>query len=173
MMRRILLLDDELNVLLALQRSMRAHLTIPDLRVEIFTNPYHALERVCVCEFDLAISDYRMPQMSGVAFLQALKDVAPNTVRMMLSASTEFETAMSAINDAHVFRFIPKPWNLADLENNIGEALAMRDRLLAEQGLSAAPAAPLTPQEVEAQRLEAEEPGLLKVNWGPDGSIIL
>lgn len=172
-MRRILLLDDEMNVLLALQRSMRAHLKIADLRVEIFTNPYHALERVCACEFDLAISDFRMPQMTGVAFLQALKDIAPNTVRIMLSASTEFETAMSAINDAHVFRFIPKPWNLADLENNIGEALAQRDRLLAEQGLSAPPAQPLTPQELEARRLEAEEPGLLKVNWGPDGSIIL
>jgi two-component system probable response regulator PhcQ len=172
-MRRILLLDDEMNVLLALQRSMRAHLKIPDLRVEIFTNPYQALERVCACDFDLAISDYRMPQMSGVAFLQALKDVAPNTVRMMLSASTEFETAMSAINDAHVFRFIPKPWNLADLEDNIGEALALRDRLMAEQGLSARPGPPPTPQELEARRLEAEEPGLLKVNWGPDGSIIL
>ena len=172
-MRRILLLDDEMNVLLALQRSMRAHLAIPDLRVEIFTNPYDALQRVCACEFDLAISDYRMPHMSGIAFLQALKDVAPNTVRMMLTASTDFETAMSAINEAQVFRFIPKPWHLAELQTNICEALAQRDSLLASQGLQPAPPAPLTPQELEAQRLEAEEPGLLKVNWAPDGSIIL
>lgn len=173
MTRRILLLDDDLNVLLALQRSMRAHLAIPDLRVEIFTNPSQALERACACEFDLAIADYRMPQMNGVAFLQTLQQVAPNTVRMMLSASTEFATAVRAINEAQVFRFIPKPWNLADLESNIGEALALRDRLLAEQGLQPPPAPPLTPQELEARRLEAEEPGLLKVNWGPDGSIIL
>lgn len=176
-MRRILLLDDEMNVLMALQRSMRAQLKHLDLETEIFTNPYEALQRVCVCDFDVAISDYHMPQMSGVAFLQALKDVAPNTVRVMLTASTEFETAMSAINEAHVFRFIPKPWQLNDLQDNIGEALALRDRLLADQ--AAAKAQPghdigqLTPQELEAQRLEAEEPGILKVKRAPDGSIIL
>ena len=178
-MRRILLLDDEMNVLMALQRSMRAQLKHLDLQTEIFTNPFEALQRVCVCDFDVAISDYHMPQMSGVAFLQALKDVAPNTVRMMLTASTEFETAMSAINEAHVFRFIPKPWQLADLQDNIGEALAMRDRLLADQAKAKGHAQPepdaseLTPQELEAQRLEAEEPGILKVRRAPDGSIIL
>lgn len=172
-MRRILLVDDEVNVLRALQRSMRVHLKIEDLRIEIFSNPFDALNRICVCDFDLAISDYRMPQMSGVAFLQALKDVSPNTVRMMLSASTEFETAMSAINEAHVFRFIPKPWQPDDLEQNIMAALSLRDQLLADQGLQRAPAEALTPQELEAQRLEEEEPGILKVNWGPDGSVIL
>jgi DNA-binding NtrC family response regulator len=170
-MRRILLLDDELNVLMALQRSMRAQLKHLDLDTEIFTNPYEALERICVCEFDVAISDYHMPQMSGVAFLQALKDVSPNTVRMMLTASTEFETAMSAINEAHVFRFIPKPWQLEDLRGNITEALAMRDRLLAEQ--AGAQGEALTPQELEARRLEAEEPGIMQVRRAPDGSIIL
>jgi DNA-binding NtrC family response regulator len=174
-MRRILLLDDEMNVLLALQRSMRSQLKIPDLQAEIFTNPFEALERVCVCDFDVVISDYHMPQMSGVAFLQALKDVAPHTVRMMLTASTEFETAISAINEAHVFRFIPKPWQLEDLRNTIGDALALRDSRLAEQGrpAPAAPPAQLTPQELEAQRLEAEEPGILTVRRAPDGSIIL
>ena len=174
-MRRILLLDDELNVLMALQRSMRAQLKHLDLDTEIFTNPYEALERICMCDFDVAISDYHMPQMSGVAFLQALKDVAPNTVRMMLTASTEFETAMSAINEAHVFRFIPKPWQLEDLNGNITEALAMRDRLLADQARAqAAPdAEQLTPQELEARRLEAEEPGIMQVRRAPDGSIIL
>lgn len=178
-MRRILLLDDEMNVLMALQRSMRAQLNHLELRTEIFTNPFEALQRVCVCDFDVAISDYHMPQMSGVAFLQALKDVAPNTVRMMLTASTEFETAISAINEAHVFRFIPKPWQLADLQHNIGEALALRDRLLADQAAAQGQVQPppgagqLTPQELEAQRLEAEEPGILKVNRAPDGSIIL
>eukprot|EP01035_Chromulina_nebulosa_P067381 gene67381-92310_t len=71
-------------------------------------------------------------------------------------------TAMSAINEAHVFRFIPKPWQLADLQDNIGEALAMRDRLLADQAKAKGHAQPdpdaseLTPQELEAQRLEAE-----------------
>lgn len=170
-MRRIILVDDEVNVLRALQRTLRTHLKIKDVHIETFSDPFDALKRVCECDFDLAISDYRMPQMSGGAFLQTLKDIAPHTVRMMLSASTEFETAMSAINEAHVFRFIAKPWQPAELKQNIVEALELRDRLLAEHAAQPAPA--LTPQELEARRLEEEEPGILKVNWGPDGSIIL
>ncbi|SFU80435.1 response regulator [Pseudoduganella namucuonensis] len=169
-MRRILLLDDDVNVLLALQRSMRAHVKIPELRVELFSDPYEAIKRVCACGFDLVISDYHMPTLSGVAFLQAIKDIAPHTVRVMLTASTELSTAVSAINEAQVFRYIPKPWNLEDLQQTIAAALEERDRLMAEHGIQPPPP---TPQELEAQRLEEEEPGILKVNWGPDGSIIL
>jgi response regulator RpfG family c-di-GMP phosphodiesterase len=88
-----------------------------------------------VCEFDLVVSDFMMPEMSGGEFLQALKDVAPTTVRIMLSASTDFRTAMTAINDAHVFRF--KPWQQAELEQNILQGLEERRRLLAEGGAGA------------------------------------
>ena len=173
-MRRFLLVDDEINVLHALQRSMRQHLQIDDLRIEIFTNPFDALSRACECRFDLVISDQRMPHMSGIDFLNAMKDVAPETVRMMLSASTEFEIAMSAINEAQVFRFIPKPWQVSDLQDNIPLALALRDKLLEDRRLlDESQHAQLTPQELEARRLEREEPGITDVKWGPDGSVIL
>ncbi|AKU21776.1 response regulator [Massilia sp. NR 4-1] len=172
-MRRFLLLDDEVKVLNALRRSLRVHLQIEGLLIETFEQPRAALQRICECDFDLAISDYRMPQMDGVTFLQALKEVAPHTVRIMLSASTEFQTAMSAINEAQVFRFIPKPWSVNDLGHCVHDALALRDRLLADAGLANHASQVLGAQELEAQRLEEEEPGILKVNWGPDGSIIL
>ncbi|MHA4870566.1 response regulator [Duganella sp. PWIR1] len=166
-MSRILLVDDEPNMLSALQRALRQSKPLAGAQIETFTNPFEALNRICVCEFDLVVSDFMMPEMSGGEFLQALKDVAPTTVRIMLSASTDFQTAMTAINEAQVFRFISKPWQQSELEQNILQALEERQRLLAEAGRS--PSA----QELEARRLEQEEPGLLHVKRSDDGSIIL
>lgn len=163
-MTRLLLVDDEPHVLSALQRTLRAW---PDLHCEAYTNPFDALNRVCECDFDLVISDYLMPEMSGIILLQTLKDVAPDTVRLMLSASTDFDTAMSAINEAEVFRFITKPWQTEQLEESIRLAIARRGELLAQRE------AELSPQQREARRLEAEEPGLLTVRRAPDGSVIL
>lgn len=166
-MSRILLVDDEPNMLSALQRALRQSKPLAGAQIETFTNPFDALNRICVCEFDLVVSDFMMPEMSGGEFLQALKEVAPTTVRIMLSASTDFKTAMAAINDAHVFRFIPKPWQQSELEQNILQGLEERRRLLAEAGQAP------TAQELEARRLEEEEPGLLHVKRSDDGSIIL
>ena len=165
-MRHILLLDDDLNVLHALRRALRGCAPGEELSVEIFTSPFEALTRCCAFNFDLVISDQRMPQMSGIDFLNALRDVAPTSVRMMLSASTDFATALDAINQAQVFRYIAKPWQTEQLKEAIALALLQRDRLLHEDG-------GLTPQEAEARRLEAEEPGITSVKWGPDGSVIL
>jgi len=175
-MRRILLLDDEVNVLNALVRAIRTQLPAGELRLETFTNPFDALSRCGEVAFDVAISDYQMPQMTGVEFLHALKDAAPTTVRMMLSASTEFGIVSSAISEAQVFRYIPKPWQVGDLQESIRMALLHHDTLNEQQRLTdalRAQAGQLSAQEVEARQLEQDEPGLLKVKWGPNGEIIL
>jgi len=175
-MTRILLVDDEANVLNALVRAMRQHVQIEDLRIETFTDPFDALTRCAETTFDIVISDFRMPQMTGVELLFAVKDVAPTTVRMILSASTEFATVTSAINEAQVFRYIAKPWDIGELQEAIRMGLLHRQGLLEQQTLTDAlkvQAGQLSPQEQEAHQLETEEPGLLKVKWGPNGEIIL
>lgn len=175
-MRRILLVDDEINVLNALQRALRQQLPIEGLQIEAFTNPLEALRRCCECSFDVVISDYRMPELSGVEFLHTLKEIAPCTVRMMLSASTEFETVTSAIAEAQVFRYIAKPWQIADLLEDIRLALLARDALVEQDLLASLQRLRddrRTPQEIEAALLEDEEPGMLDVKWGPNGEIIL
>jgi two-component system, probable response regulator PhcQ len=164
---KILLVDDDPNITRALQREIRLCLRGTQVETEAYTNPFDALNRICVCDFDVVISDFTMPELSGVDLLQALKDVAPNTVRIMLTASTEIGTAIGAINQAQVFRFVQKPWQPADLQDTLRQALAHRAALLAEA------AQPLTPQEQEAQRLEADEPGILHVRRTDDGSVIL
>lgn len=165
-MKRILIVDDETHVLSALVRSLRAHKG-EQLSFETFTDPYEALKRCSVAEFDVVISDYNMPSITGIEMLAALKEVAPATVRMMLSAATGFATVSGAINEAEVFRYIAKPWNTEQLLADLDAALVQRERLLQEQQPTA------TPQELEARKLESEEPGLTHVKWGPNGEIIL
>ena len=175
-MRRFLLVDDEINVLHALQRNLRQILTDEQLRIEIFTDPKQALARSSEVAFDIVISDYRMPEMNGVDFLRAFKDIQSDTVRLVLSASTEFEVLLNAINQAEVFRFIPKPWQVDELKEIIQLALAFRDQLREDLRLFnelKVHLGEMTPQELEAKRLEEEEPGITKVKWGPDGSVHL
>jgi two-component system, probable response regulator PhcQ len=176
MMRKILLVDDEANVLSALQRALRQHLPASEVTIEPYSDPLPALTRCCEIDFDVVISDFRMPEMNGVEFLHTLKEVAPLTVRMILSASTEFETVSSAIAEAQVFRYIPKPWLIEDLLRDINAAFAFHDEALREHELAMQQKRlqeQLSPEDEEARRLEEEEPGLLKVKWGPNGEIIL
>lgn len=175
-MRNILILDDEVNVLHALERALRLHFPPADVRMELFTTPIEALSRCTEIEFDVVLSDFRMPLMSGVDFLRAIKELVPGTIRIMLSASTEFDTVANAVNEAEIFRYLSKPWEIADLTHNIALAFAHRDAILREQRLADEQRLRnglITPQELEARRLEQAEPGIMKVNWGPDGEVIL
>lgn len=175
-MRQILMVDDEELVLMALVRAVRQHLRDEVVVVETFTDPLQALARLQVQAFDVVISDFRMPQMTGVDFLFAVRELAPESVRMVLSASTDFETVSSAIAQAQVFRYIAKPWEPEALRTTLQEAFAERDRLLEQKHLADRQRmleGRLTAEEVEARRLEDEEPGLTKVNWGPNGEVLL
>jgi DNA-binding NtrC family response regulator len=175
-MRRLLLLDDEPNVLQALQRALRQCFPTGDLTVETFTDPERALLRCGETSFDVVVSDYRMPGINGIDFLRMVKGIQPDAIRVVLSASTEFDTVMQAINQAEVFRYIPKPWQSDELVNTINLAFTRHDEVAEERRLAEEQRQKLTdmtPQELEARRLEAEEPGITKVNWGPDGSVRL
>ena len=172
--RRILLVDDEANVLRALQRAMRAFL--PEGQVEIMTcqDPEQALLRCAELSFDVVMSDFRMPGLTGADFLQVVKGLQPDAVRLVLSASNDIGEVMDAINRAEVFRYVAKPWQAAELEKIFTQAFARRDELLAARRLAEPEIAEeATPQEDEARRLEAEEPGITRVRRDSDGSIFL
>lgn len=175
-MRRLMLLDNEVNVLHALQRSMRSLFSEKELRVEAFTDPEQALLRLGEMSFDAIVSDYLMPSINGVEFLKAAKKIQPDVVRLILSASTEFTTAMAALNEAEAFRFIVKPWSNEQLKETLLLAFERRDGMLEERRLAdeaRVKRGDMAPQEFEARRLEEYEPGIMKVNWGPDGSVHL
>lgn len=169
----IILVDDDVNILSALRRAL-LQMTGAKLQIESFTDPFKALRRIFEFEFDLIICDYMMPQMSGGELLQSLGEVAPDTVRIMLSGSSSFDTVVSAINEAQAFRFMRKPWDADELAANVRLGLAMRKTLLgARAARGAVPKSAATPQELEAARLESEEPGLLTVRRDANGWVIL
>ncbi len=180
-MTRIMLVDDEEGVLKALRRLLAA---VPctfggktyKFETEIFTSPKQALERARQMAFDLFLVDFRMPEMDGVEFLKAVRDIQPTAARLILSGYADLNALVSAINDAQIFRFLAKPWNDYELVSAIGAALGHRDLLIENQRLAdevRVARGRMTPQELEAKRLEQLEPGLTKVNWAPDGSVIL
>ena len=178
-MHRIMLVDDEQNILGALRRLFAAPLAEggKKLVVETFSSPREALKRVKEdVAFDTVISDYRMPEMDGVAFLKAFRENQPHAVRLILSGYADLDALVGAINEAQIFRFIAKPWHDFELRAAVGQALAYHDMMLENQRLAdevRAQRGVITRQEMELRRLEAESPGITKVNWGPDGEVLL
>lgn len=167
---KILLVDDEPNVLKALSRLLKQyHLTTADSGEE-------ALLLAKKQSFNLVISDYRMPGMNGVDFLILLKRMQPDAIRMVLTGYADLEGAQHAINEAEVFRFINKPWSNLEIVSAVENALEHQRILLENRSLAdqvRAQQALLDEKDAILRALEAEEPGITKVNWGADGAIIL
>lgn len=160
-MKRLLIVDDEWPVLHALRRLLHRHFRPEQLGVEVCFDPLHALQRLHEAHFDVLISDYRMPQLDGVSLLAQARELDPRTVRLMLSAAADFGSVLAAVNRAGVFRYIPKPWSEPQLLTDLRAALAFDP--------CAAPSA----DELERRRLEALEPGITQVAWGPNGEVLM
>ncbi|HEY9100392.1 MAG TPA: ATPase, T2SS/T4P/T4SS family [Thiobacillus sp.] len=116
---RILLVDDEPNVLRALQRVFQQE----NYQVVTASNGQEALELLSRETFHLIISDYMMPVMNGGDLLRKAKEVCPELIRIMLTGHADTGAIMAAINEGAVYKFIIKPWN--DDELRITVALAL------------------------------------------------
>lgn len=81
-------------------------------------------------EIAVCISDQRMPQQSGVDLLKTARQRYPHVVRLLTSAYANQTVTMEALNEAEVFRYIPKPWDMAGLHLELRHAM---DRFLAQQ----------------------------------------
>ena len=179
-MYRIMLVDDEQNILNALRRLFASsgfnETGDEKYQVETFVSPRLALQRAGDgVTFDLVISDYRMPEMDGVVFLKAFRQVQPHAERLILSGYADLEALVGAINEAQIFRFIAKPWHDYELKSAVVQALAHRDLLRDNQRLAdqvRLQRGTISQQEMALRRLEEESPGITKVHWGEDGSVI-
>ena len=103
----VLFVDDEVNILKALQRLLRSE----DMTVLAASRGQEALDLLESTPAQVVISDQRMPEMSGVDLLSQVRERWPDVVRMMLTGYTEIDVAVEAINRGEIYRLITKPWN--------------------------------------------------------------
>ncbi|MCU6502057.1 EAL domain-containing protein [Rugamonas sp. A1-17] len=116
--RTLLIVDDEPGVLTALQRLLR-----PDgYRVLAASGAAQAFALLAQHPVQLVLCDQRMAEMSGTELLDKVKQMYPDTFRIILSGHTDLGTIMEAINRGALYRFYTKPWDNRALRENIRAA---------------------------------------------------
>ena len=114
----LLLVDDERNVLTSLQRLLRED----GYRVLSAQTATEGFELLALHPVQVILCDQRMPEMSGTDFLDRIKELYPDTLRIILSGYTDLKSIIDAINRGSIYRFYTKPWDNQVLRDNIREA---------------------------------------------------
>ncbi len=172
MIANVLLVDDDEGVLGALERVLLRG----GYNVRPASDAATALRGCRDDRYDVVISDYRMPEMDGIEFLNTVRELHPGIVRIMLSGEADRQAMLASINEADVFRFLTKPWEDEELLDAVAEAIAHR-----HANHEAAEALEFhrkkTDRDYQRQQmldeLEKETPGITDVNWSPNQTIII
>jgi response regulator RpfG family c-di-GMP phosphodiesterase len=124
----ILFVDDEVRILSALQRSLYR-----GYRIEIAGSARDALEAMSEGDYAVVVSDMKMPAMDGIEFLTRVKETSPETVRVLLTGYADVETAIAAVNEGSIFRFLTKPCPQEVLTKTLDAALGQHRLITAER----------------------------------------
>lgn len=131
MNKNVLFVDDDANLLQGIRRSLRQ-----SFRVHTALSGDEGLK---VIEeegpFPVIVSDMRMPGMNGAQFLAKARGMAPETVRVLLTGQADFQDAIAAVNDGHIYRFLTKPAPAEMLENVLNDAIRQYELITAEKTL--------------------------------------
>ncbi|MDZ7640802.1 MAG: response regulator [Desulfurivibrio sp.] len=119
-------MDDEPGILKTLQR-----LTLDEnYRVLTAADADTALKLLATNPVQVILSDQRMPGMSGIEFLSRVKDLYPDTVRMVLSGYADPETVLEAVNEGALYKFLAKPWRDDLLLKHISDAFLYYEMII-------------------------------------------
>jgi len=127
---RVLFVDDDPNILDAFQRQLR----------KVFALETAAgVKRVEAVRargpFAVIVSDLRMPKMDGIQFLARVRETAPDSVRMMLTGNADLQTAIEAVNEGNIFRFLTKPCESHLLIKAVADGIRQHQLVVSEREL--------------------------------------
>lgn len=134
----ILFVDDEPHIVATLKSLFRAK-----YEVHTATTGAEALEIVRRTPVHVLVTDQRMPEMAGIDLLRQVKEIAPNTMRILLTGYADFAAIVGSVNSGEVYRYVYKPWNNKEIQDTIQAAAAVALHLSAEAATPAAEPEPL------------------------------
>lgn len=131
MSKRILFVDDEQALLNGIQRRLGTQYDI------VIANGGEAGLAAMNAQgpFAVIVTDMRMPKMDGIEFIRAARAKSPETVFLMLTGNQDQATAIQALNEGHVFRFLTKPCQSADLQSTMDAGLRQYQLVTSEKEL--------------------------------------
>ncbi len=144
---RVLFVDDEQRVLNSMRIMFRRRFD-----VYFASDGLSALEIVKKHDIDVVVADHRMPQMTGVEVLTAVRALSPRTVRILLTGYADLDAIEGSINEGEVFRFLTKPCAPAQLRATLDLAAGVAEKSQAR------PEAAIDPTEQLAHDILSEEP---------------
>lgn len=124
---QVLFVDDEVQVLNSLRRGL--HRRRSDWEMTFESHAELAIQRAIDSPPNVVVSDLNMPTLTGIEMiLEMRKTVSTNTVFILLTGAGDLQSAIAAINDARIFRFLTKPCSIEDLSTAIEEGLDLQNR---------------------------------------------
>ncbi|MFZ5875299.1 MAG: response regulator [Nitrospirota bacterium] len=161
----ILVVDDEPSV----RRSLHRLFAREQYRVLEAGGVQEAIKTMGSAQIDLVITDYSMPDGTGLDLLRKLKQQYPHIVRMIITGKADLNAVITAINEGSVYRFVLKPWDNEELCLSVRLALEQAKLLSEKRSLIAR----LQEQEDALRSLSKQYPGITTVERDADGAIML
>ncbi|MEW6263734.1 MAG: HD domain-containing phosphohydrolase [Thermodesulfobacteriota bacterium] len=128
---KVLYVDDEIEMLKSLQRRLRDRFAM-----DVASSGEEGLELISTQgPYAVIVSDYSMPVMDGIEFLSRVKALDQETIRIMLTGYADIDTAIKAVNEGQVFRFLTKPCPTETIARAITEGLNYQQLIRAEREL--------------------------------------
>lgn len=131
MIEKVLFVDDDQNILSAYRRALRK-----EFQIETALGGEEGLKMITSQDsYAVIVTDMRMPGMDGIQFLAKVKEKSPSSVRIMLTGNADQQTAIEAVNEGNVFRFLTKPCPAGVLGQVLAEGLEQYRAVKAEKQL--------------------------------------